>query len=496
MVQVSLIPRQVAAAARSIGSTPHVVCLFVGLTSVLILCFLTPPFEVPDEPQHFFRSYQLSELQLWGTLQDGAAGAVLPSSLVNLVENFLGTSAIFDSKRAIRAQPFGETWSKTADPLNPEDREFVDFSGAVSYSPLAYAPQVLGIWVGRSFGAPPLMLLYLARLANGVAAVLAMAWALKMLPVGKGAGLAAALLPMAQFEYASASPDAAIISSVFVFTAVALRASAAGTWRIGDVIACAVSGTVFTSVKVVYAPLLLVGLAGCLRQIRAGRPAKAAFSVQMLIALGAILTTAAWLASVSHLLGAYRAGADPSAQVFFIFAHPAEYAGIVWHSIVHNFRAYLRSGVGQLGWLTIFLPGYAYFLAAVAFAVSPLTECSRPCGLGLAQTVWNMLLFTATVILIETAIYLYWSPVGAPEIKGVQGRYFIPLLPLLVATLADMTRTAGHRLFTMLPSTEAGGPIRPTFYWVPSVAYAMLVFLIVANTLTMHIVIENVFRIL
>jgi hypothetical protein len=39
-------------------------------------------------------------------------------------------------------------------------------------------------------------------------------------------------------------------------------------------------------------------------------------------------------------------------------------------------------------------------------------------------------IFILVVVLLETAIYILWTPVGFPNVEGVQGRYFIPLAPL------------------------------------------------------------------
>jgi uncharacterized membrane protein len=38
----------------------------------------------------------------------------------------------------------------------------------------------------------------------------------------------------------------------------------------------------------------------------------------------------------------------------------------------------------------------------------------------------------ATVLLLSTTLYLTYTPVGLNKIEGIQGRYFIPLLPLFI----------------------------------------------------------------
>ena len=48
------------------------------------------------------------------------------------------------------------------------------------------------------------------------------------------------------------------------------------------------------------------------------------------------------------------------------------------------------------------------------------------------QKIWNFLIVVGTALLIIGAMYISWTGVGAEVVEGVQGRYFIPLLPLLL----------------------------------------------------------------
>jgi uncharacterized membrane protein len=457
-------------------SSPPFVCLLIGLISVTLLTFLTPPFEVPDEPQHFFRSYQLSELGVWGISRNGVGGAVLPSSLPELVEHFLGTRAIF-ADRSLAPHPLMDTWRQFRRPLDPHRREFVDFSGAVFYSPLPYLPQALAIWLGRVLDAPPLALLYLGRLLNGIVAVVLVAWGLRVLPFGREAALVAALLPMAQFEYASVSPDAAVIASAFLSTAVALRASLRAQWLLSDIIVCGTSGAVFCSVKPVYVPLLLIGLGSLFRR-SGGAPARASrvLRVHLLTAGVAVAVTTLWLSSASSTIVVYHDEANFWGQLGYILYNPATFIWTLFTTILLNVGFYFRTCVGMLGWFTLPLPSYAYQLAAGGFLLSPIAQrLQSPPVLGLGAAFWNLFLISSSIVLMETALYLYWNPRGASLIGGVQGRYFLPLLPLLGATFCDLVR----------PKTSPKGS---------AIAYAILVLTIAINTALMHIVIANAYH--
>ncbi len=46
-----------------------------------------------------------------------------------------------------------------------------------------------------------------------------------------------------------------------------------------------------------------------------------------------------------------------------------------------------------------------------------------------------LLVLALSVAALGVSIYVMWSPTGAPIIEGVQGRYFIPMSPLLLLPL-------------------------------------------------------------
>lgn len=405
------------------GSAPSasLVCLILGLMFTLLLAVLTPPFQTPDENQHFLRAYQISEGEIWGEVQHGSAGAELPCSLPATVVHFLG--ALRPRVRPpIRREPLASTLLQLRVPLALQCREFVPITGAAFYSPLGYLPQAAAMAVGRWVGLGPLGLMYAGRLGNAVAAICILSWALKLLPVGREAALLFGLLPMALAEYASVSPDATIIAGGFLLGAIGIRTQTLGWMSRWHSWVAVVAGAAVCSVKPVYAPFLMVGLPAVWqrgsinwRLLRRSLP--------ILLVPPAI--TAAWLAASAWLM-MRPAHANPPEQIAFIIQHPAEFLLVVVNTI-HEFWRYLSySAIGVLGWLTVWLPPVAYLLPLVGFGICALAEVAENQSTAFF-TAWNFLMTLSAVILIIMALYLD-SPVGSPAALGIQGRYFLPLL--------------------------------------------------------------------
>jgi uncharacterized membrane protein len=409
--------------------------LVLALLGVAPLALLTPPLQVPDEQQHFFRAYQLSEGNLTPVAHADRTGAVLPSSLANFSYSFLGTHAL-TPEAALRAFPLRETLGALSAPLDPERREFVDFSGSSYYSPLAYLPQLAGIVVGRAFDAGPLGLLYAARLVNGLTSLLVVSAALRILPLGNMLALVAGLLPMTLFLFGSASPDASVISSTFLFTAVAMRARFRGRWTASDLAIACVAGAVFCSLKPVYAPLLAIALPGVLRP-GATAHVLAAHGLLFLVVMG---TTASWLVYNSKFISGNDLSPDisASAQWAAVISDPGRYFSIVLHTIRYSRRPWSVQFIGQFGWLQIYLPRIMYWVppaATIACLLLPRPPAPR---IGTLEAAWQAMLIGVSGLLILTALYLYGTKVGADLVRGVQGRYFLPLAPLAAVTLSGI----------------------------------------------------------
>lgn len=431
------------------------VCLILGLAGAISMIVLTPPFQVPDEQEHFHRAYQLSELQIGHIELNGRAGGILPSSLIELSEAFLGTRAPHAGPQ-ITAQPFHQTWMALNWPLQPERREFVDFTGTAFYSPMGYLPQALAITAGRWAGAGPLALLYLARLANALVAIALLSWAVRVMPIGREATMVVGLFPMAVFEYASVAPDAGVIGTAFLFTAVALRAQLRDKWTVGGTAVAAVSGLVFCSQRPMYAPLLVLGLPAALTGNRR-KQALLAHVVILVVALGA---TGFWISFALSKSIAPLPGSSVTEQLSYITANPLAYYKAIATTLYHKILIGYKSLIGILGWMRFELPKFSYFLAPVALLLSVMAQPRDVRRLPVYGVVWNVFLLTGIVCLIMTAEYLIFSPVGSRTVSGAQGRHLIPLLPLLVATICSVVTLripgkASLALFTVVTAIVA-----------------------------------------
>ncbi|WP_028056036.1 DUF2142 domain-containing protein [Sphingobium bisphenolivorans] len=402
--------------------------LFAAIcAATLFFACVTPPFQAPDENQHFMKALLLSEGRVLTEARGDMIGAELPKAALDLHAIDFPTGMSL-APRTSEPAMLSRAWH--ADPQRLA-REFADFPNVANYSPTLYAPGALGLKLGDMLGLPRLGAFYAGRLVNALAALAMLFAALRLIPFGRNALLAAALLPTFAYQSGSLSPDAVINGIGFLGLALALRVGF--TPRKGlDRAALYLAAPLLALAKGVYLPLMAAGL----RWPAAKRDMRP-WHILAAMALGAVIFLL-WMKLsggnqalyhiVSRKTGQMEMTAPLAAQLAVIMQDPAAYLRIVASSIAERAPVYALQIVGRFGWNAILLPLLAYPLALLMLGAAILSGAGST--FSMAQRLWWLAIVGGTALLIETAMYLTGTPLGADYIQGTQGRYFLPLLPL------------------------------------------------------------------
>lgn len=401
-----------------------------GLLVGFALLVATPPFQVPDEPAHFYRACAVSEGQLWavrGEDEQGQAGlgAMLPASLQELGIGLKGDLP-FHPERKIRPETIRRAFRV---PLDEERRVFVDYRTSAQYTPVPYLPQAVGIAIARGLGASPLGFLYAARIANLLVATALIFLGLRGLPSYSWLMTMLALTPMALFLRPSASADALSTAVAFLLVGIVARLAwgeeERGRWKdIAILTACSVA---LCLSKPVYVPLAFLALLIPATRFPGGRrgPALLLLGVMTAASFGLAMQTAGAI----DLPLRPDAPVDRDRQVRDALADPLRVAGIVTEDYLLRGDRYVAQIVGQLGWLDANLPkpllwGYAALLGLLA-----LLDTRRAVAVAAWQRALMVLVALAILGLVSASQYATWTPYGADYVEGIQGRYFLPLAP-------------------------------------------------------------------
>ena len=255
-------------------------------------------------------------------------------------------------------------------------------------------------------------------------------------------------------------PDGVLIAAACLVAALLTRPEAGSRWA--GVVALAL----LIAAKPVYVPLAL--LAGLAEPWQRPGFAQRAAAVVLAAAPAAIwFAVAQHYAVVPFVRGEpYVAGPlwpGPAGQVFGttdtreqlrVFLHdPALIVTLPLDSLRHGF-ALLLSLVGILGTLDVLLPRWLYavwFVALAAALAGALLGAERDTRSWPAwASLLGLLSVAASVVAVFDGQYLSWTLVGASTIDGVQGRYGLPLLPMIGLALPYLRLPGGRALRTVL----------------------------------------------
>jgi uncharacterized membrane protein len=423
-------------AGRAVG-----VFTLAGLATGLAMLALTPPFQTPDEPHHFFRIYRLSRgdfMALKGAIaaadsiacladQYGAetSGGYLPKELALMVyEHF--------ERVAVRREPPDREGIRAGllEHLPPSQEVFIPFANTSLYCPVLYAPQVAGFEIARALALPPLWSLYLGRFFAMTAYLWLVGLAIRWTPVYKWGMALCGLMPMTLFQAASLSADTMLNAFAFLFTAFVLRMAfnADGVKKSDIVTACVLSLLVGLS-KTFY--IFIPFLFGIIPAKKF--PSKKSFWLAFgAVAAISVLGCGVWSLCIKHLYVPARPWVDASAQLQLILSHPTNFIKMLYHTYFD--LGYLKwiagSFTGNLGWLDLPLNNYPLYLTALL--ACGVLESSPCCAVRAYQKGICVGVAVFTMAVVVLSLYLSWNAVGAEKIAGVQGRYFIPVAPLLL----------------------------------------------------------------
>jgi uncharacterized membrane protein len=376
----------------------HPVNFFLLIAFFFGTCFVAiiPPFQSPDEYNHFFRAWQISEGKL---LPEKTADARLGGSLPK---------------------------------LNADQKIFIDFPNTGIYAPTAYLPQALGISIGRFCGFSPLLIFYFARWINLLVWICIIYFAIRTMPFHAWTLVFCALLPATLVIAASLNAD--VITNALCFWIFTQFVSNSNKH-----VLVLIAMLITSMNKLVFAPFLL------LQKLFQHKKHSYQHYFIVLSTL-TLISMLIWSLVSKNLFISYNdyqpayqnfqtlnEGVNPEQQLDFIIHNPLRFSKIVVQSFITALPSTAAHLVGKFGWEKNYLPPVSLLflwlglLALIFTEKNPLENKDR---------FWLALCILGCLVFFSITMYALWCPVGSPVLLNLQGRYFLPLLPLLLILLS------------------------------------------------------------
>lgn len=383
---------------------------FLGVLYLIAFPFNT----IPDEANHASRAYEVSNGHLTSNVYKDMIGNKLDSSLYKVFSN----------------DNYGKLVNNFKYKTTKKNVKY-SFANTSLYSPISYLPQAIGITFGKIFSNRILIQLYFGRVFNFITFFILMYLSIKLIPFKKNIIFLIGVIPLVLQEAISLAPDAFTISMAcfFVSYILYLRSSSEKITKKNIAIISSAS-IILSQLKIVYLPICLLLF---LIPFDKFESKKRKYVTLILIFLISSLLGFMWLKISSHYLE-IQSGSDK--QMSYILSNVFRYLEICITTFTNFSRDWLYEVFGRnLGMFTISLPSFLIFGNIILFIIISLTSKKEDIK---EWEKWFITFVVLSVIfLIFTSLYIQWTPYKAGLIKGIQGRYFIPLLILISLIISN-----------------------------------------------------------
>lgn len=434
-------------------SIEHIYVVSVLLLGVMYMVVL-PPLSAPDEVSHFVSAYELSDRLLGqetrneeGYVYIRAQDAFIEDVLDVLADDGSGYRDDGEQIPVVLGQELTEATYRFIHEKglggSGEQGRALSYQPTVRTTPLAYVPQTLGITLARILGLGGVGLLFLGRLCNLLFYAFVGYFTLKRMPFGKEVVCGAALLPMSLHLAASLSYDVMILALSGYFAAVCLDlAYKAERVQVRDILALAVVMAVMGPCKMVYGAI--VGFCLLIPVRKFGGWGKWALSAALVLGAFAVAMAVVNLGTVAMYAQAdegYIAWAGETGYTFSELLHrPLHVLRMCYNTLMWEGEPLYSGMIGEalgnrdavLNTPYFAVLGFTAVLVALALKKPGETNCMT-----MKNRLWIWFVCLAVLGALMFSMLLAWTPVTSNVIRGVQGRYLLPLLPIFLLTLKN-----------------------------------------------------------
>ena len=402
----------------------NTVCNFILLSLSFGFYFsvITPFYHAIDENSHFFRAYDVSQGNLFLDSQDGQVGSYLPK----------------DVKKIKYEGKINELLRKSIT-INYDNKEFI--SSPIKYTSqycfISYIPSAIGILIGRIFNFNLNIIGYVARLTNLIFYILIVSISIRTIPKGKNLLMAIALIPFQLLLSASLSLDGISSACIFLFIAICFRLHDLDNMvKNKDIVCLILLSLIITGAK-------NVGYAFVFMLFFMIHPSKFKNRKTYYISLTSGILSFFCLILIMKIFSPIlviddrATGANALEQIVYLIHNPLILPYAIFHTLYLQFHSiflsfqhghFFGNNLGNNS--TFIFPIFLFWLAK--------TDCystNRTVYLSNINKWLIILIIISNILIINLAMYIFFSPVGSITIEGSQGRYYFPLLALFLIML-------------------------------------------------------------
>lgn len=405
--------------------------IFVAFTILIgfMYMFALPPFSVPDEPAHFVQTYMYSSELIQEQALDEEGRILVDDEKLWGAGQTIPTRDSYD--RYFRAILGKE--------LNSEKQE-ISTMASMGMSRCGYFPQIIGVSLGRVANLSPEQLIMLGRLFALMWYVFIMYWAIKIIPFGKITLFTIGTLPMTMQMVVSYNYDSVLFGACFFLVAYLLKLIfRTEKVSIKDIALISVLAMIIAAIKFIYLPIL--GLALFVPKEKFNSNKQRIISAVWICGLCVTTLLYQKISVIQKLAMPHVTNATNAAEAIslgYIIEHPRAIFNIFVRTIEHQLTYYISGMIASpLGWLEIWLPNVVVIGFIILLLLGVLSEPGKKEKVNGWIRCFCCLIAGIMALLGLMAMLLDCTSVTSSQILGFQGRYWLPILPLVIPVMQN-----------------------------------------------------------
>lgn len=403
----------------------------------LIYTLLIPPGIVPDEWVHMYSAFSLSSQIMQKETND---------QVTMKVEEY----ELYSRQVTIPDDGYYDYVYNNIFSIS-DNNEYMNIEvDSVSFGQIfAYFPTTIGVTFARILNLGGVITAYVGRLFNFIYYTIITYFALKKIPFGKLLLFVVTMLPMACHQMFSLSYDAVLNATsffciaygmFFVYQSDKIEKKDIAFYSLGSLILLTVKGSAYAFILVIpilakyFNPngyeiakrtkiIIFIIVITCIVLLNF----RSFISTGTTSSLGTVSgeNLVPWSGTPSYTLSSLLTDIPGTIMLFI-------------NTFIEKGVWYINTAIGsELGWLNILMPTWTINVWIGLLIISSFSEKSNNEVFTYEHKLLYFLIAAAVILVVMLAMALAWTPAGYQWIEGVQGRYYIPIIYLLLIWLQN-----------------------------------------------------------
>ena len=406
--------------------------LFIGLNFVFIL----PPFHVPDEGSHYIRAYNMTQSpsdvkKYVENNHEYNANIYLPSTISDTLYEYNIDIHSIDYKLSVKKVL--SNYLTKIENFKEEDRILTWFGNTSTLNPFCYILAALAVGICRIFNTSVVFSLILGRIFNLCIFIIGVFYSIKNIPIFKKVLMVIGLLPITLQQAAAINQDSITNTILFITFAFIIKLICdKDKIQKKEIGLLYILGILLAFCKLVYFPILL--LAFIIPTERFKNKKTKYLTLISLLVLNLFLTAFGVMTMSTGVLSSNK----PYYTFSTVLHHPFRTIGIFINTFLERGQLDLLGGlINGFAWSTKWERNLYALIMQIMFLILFVIPDTGKFDKKIQKKANIIILLSAILIFgfIYSSLLVNYSPLDTTTVAGLQSRYFITVVLLLLCVL-------------------------------------------------------------